>query len=74
MTALKFYFPFYCLNSACRAVDNLADFVQPILDGICALTGWKATLIAGGPEPVHQGKLNVIRYVEFSLSRSGFGA
>ena len=46
-----------------RCIQNLANFVQLILDGICAATGWKATLIAGGPEPANGGRLNVIRSV-----------
>ena len=62
----------FYLNFTRRAIDNLTDFVQPVLDGICAATGWKATLIAGGPEPAHQGRLNVIRYLCRVLS--GLGA
>ena len=46
-----------------RCIQGLTKFVQPILDGICAATGWKATFIAGGPEPAHGGRLNVLRYV-----------
>ena len=41
--------------------------MQPVLDGICAATGWKASLIAGGPEPSHGGRLNVVRFVKFFL-------
>jgi len=35
--------------------------MQPILDGVCALTGGTATLIWGGPEPADQGHLNVVQ-------------
>ena len=45
-------------------------FAQPILDLICDATGWKCSLIAGGPEPAHGGRLNIIRYV-FSITRPG---
>ncbi|PPQ86712.1 hypothetical protein CVT25_012979 [Psilocybe cyanescens] len=34
--------------------------MQPILDSICQSTGWKATLLTGGPEPAHDGLMNVI--------------
>ncbi|KAM6489701.1 hypothetical protein JOM56_014724 [Amanita muscaria] len=41
-------------------IEHLPKFVQPILDLICEHTGWKATLIAGGPEPADGGQLNVL--------------
>ncbi|KDR76072.1 hypothetical protein GALMADRAFT_139832 [Galerina marginata CBS 339.88] len=43
-----------------RCIMGLVQFVQPILDLLCDATGWKATLIAGGPEPAHDGRLNII--------------
>ncbi|PPQ77171.1 hypothetical protein CVT26_008091 [Gymnopilus dilepis] len=43
-----------------KCILGLVRFVQPILDLICEATGWKASFIAGGPEPAHDGKLNVI--------------
>ncbi|PPQ79593.1 hypothetical protein CVT24_010043 [Panaeolus cyanescens] len=43
-----------------RCIQALVHFVEPILDGICAATGWKATLIAGGPEPADEGRLNIV--------------
>ncbi|KDR72463.1 hypothetical protein GALMADRAFT_73731 [Galerina marginata CBS 339.88] len=43
-----------------RCIETLVGFAQPFLDLICEATGWKATLIAGGPEPAHEGRLNVI--------------
>ena len=46
-----------------RCIQGLVRVAQPFLDLICKATGWKATLIAGGPEPAHQGRLNIIRYV-----------
>jgi len=30
---------------------------------ICDATGWKATLAIGGPEPGHDGRLNIVTYV-----------
>lgn len=44
-----------------RCIQGLPQLIQPILDTICAATGWKATFIAGGPEPAHGGRLNVLR-------------
>ncbi|KAH9478970.1 hypothetical protein JR316_0009433 [Psilocybe cubensis] len=44
-----------------RSIQSLPQILQPILDAICAATGWKATLIAGGPEPARGGHLSVIR-------------
>jgi hypothetical protein len=35
----------------------------PILDGVAERTGWRVTLVAGGPEPADMGRLNVLRYV-----------
>ncbi|KAF9053244.1 hypothetical protein BJ165DRAFT_1523956 [Panaeolus papilionaceus] len=43
-----------------RCIESLTRFIQPILDGICSATGWKATLIAGGPEPTRGGTLSVL--------------
>ena len=50
---------FYCA----RCIEGLVGFAQPFLDLICQAMGWKVTMIAGGPEPAHEGRLNVIRYV-----------
>ncbi|PPQ98301.1 hypothetical protein CVT26_013496 [Gymnopilus dilepis] len=43
-----------------RCILGLVRFVQPVLDLVCEATGWKASFIAGGPEPAHDGKLNII--------------
>ncbi|KAF8875013.1 hypothetical protein CPB84DRAFT_1752823 [Gymnopilus junonius] len=43
-----------------RCILGLIRFMHPILDLICKATGWKASFIAGGPEPAHEGKLNII--------------
>ncbi|KAF9470923.1 hypothetical protein BDN70DRAFT_939329 [Pholiota conissans] len=43
-----------------RCIQGLVRFAQPILDIICDVTGWKATLMVGGPEPAQDGKLNII--------------
>ena len=55
------YIPETDLGSRC--IQALVRVAQPFLDLICKATGWKATLIAGGPEPAHEGRLNIIRYV-----------
>jgi len=64
------YVPFMCYillypfsDHLLRCIQGLASFAKPILDLICEATGWKASLIAGGPEPAHEGRLNIIRYV-----------
>ncbi|KAJ3502939.1 hypothetical protein NLJ89_g8658 [Agrocybe chaxingu] len=43
-----------------QCILGLTQFVQPILDLICEATGWKATLVTGGPEPAYGGRLNMI--------------
>ncbi|KAF8202529.1 hypothetical protein BJ912DRAFT_842680, partial [Pholiota molesta] len=43
-----------------RCIYGLVKFMQPILDLVCEATGWSATLMTGGPEPAHGGRLNVI--------------
>lgn len=62
---MTFYFSlfFYSVTDLVfRCIQGLVRFAQPILDMICDVTGWKCTLVAGGPEPAHGGRLNVIRY------------
>lgn len=44
-----------------RIIECLPRFLQPILDMIADHSGWKVTLITGGPEPADGGRLNVIR-------------
>ncbi|KAF8876893.1 hypothetical protein CPB84DRAFT_1852837 [Gymnopilus junonius] len=43
-----------------RCILGLIRFMQPVLDLVCEATGWKASFIAGGPEPAHDGKLNML--------------
>ncbi|KAF9539374.1 hypothetical protein CPC08DRAFT_651195 [Agrocybe pediades] len=43
-----------------RCIQGLVHFIQPVLDMVADATGWKCTFIAGGPEPAHGGRLNVI--------------
>jgi hypothetical protein len=52
-----------------RCIQGLVRFAQPILDLISEATGWKTTLLAGGPEPAHGGRLNVIRYILIACFR-----
>ncbi|KAF8173489.1 hypothetical protein BJ912DRAFT_859330 [Pholiota molesta] len=54
-----------------RCIQGLVHFTQPILDSICAATGWKATLIVGGPEPAEDGRLNILRQVIHSGTTTG---
>lgn len=46
----------------CRVINSIGKFVEPILDLIAEHTGWKLSVIAGGPEPAKGGRLNMIRY------------
>ena len=46
-----------------RAIQGLDRVVKPFLDYICQTTGWKASVIMGGPEPAQGGQLNVVRSV-----------
>ncbi|PPR07728.1 hypothetical protein CVT26_003721 [Gymnopilus dilepis] len=43
-----------------RCILGLVRFMQPVLDLVCEATGWKATFVGGGPEPAHDGRLNII--------------
>ncbi|KAF9470225.1 hypothetical protein BDN70DRAFT_902281, partial [Pholiota conissans] len=45
-----------------QVLKGLPTFVQPILDLISDYTGWKATLLVGGPEPADQGRLNMMSF------------
>ncbi|KAF9471423.1 hypothetical protein BDN70DRAFT_820018, partial [Pholiota conissans] len=45
-----------------RVLAALPNFVQPILDLITQHSGWKATLIVGGPEPADHGRLNIMSF------------
>ena len=46
-----------------RCIEALVRFILPILNLICEAMGWKATLLAGGPEPAMGGRLNMARCV-----------
>ncbi|PPR04544.1 hypothetical protein CVT26_002511 [Gymnopilus dilepis] len=43
-----------------KCILGIVSFVQPILDGMAAATGWKCSLIAGGPEPASGGRLTIV--------------
>ncbi|PPQ84920.1 hypothetical protein CVT26_008766 [Gymnopilus dilepis] len=43
-----------------KCILGLVTFIQPILDGVAAATGWKCSLIAGGPEPASGGRLTIV--------------
>ncbi|KAF9470292.1 hypothetical protein BDN70DRAFT_939839 [Pholiota conissans] len=43
-----------------NVIEGLPAFVQPIIDLIAEYTGWKVTVIAGGPEPADNGRLNIV--------------
>jgi hypothetical protein len=44
-----------------RAINHLATFAGPIIEGIAKATGMHVALLIGGPEPRNGGQLNVIR-------------
>ncbi|KJA12734.1 hypothetical protein HYPSUDRAFT_210178 [Hypholoma sublateritium FD-334 SS-4] len=43
-----------------RVIESLGQIMQPILDLVADHTGWKVSMIAGGPEPADGGRLNVV--------------
>lgn len=57
------------VSASQRCIQGLVQFIQPILDLVRDSTGWTASFIAGGPEPAHEGRLNVIRWAQSSLLR-----
>ena len=63
MCSLFLHLEVHALNRSLSCIQALTRFVLPILDLICDATGWKATLLTGGPEPAHGGRLNMIGYV-----------
>ncbi|PPR07319.1 hypothetical protein CVT26_013679 [Gymnopilus dilepis] len=42
------------------SIQGLVRVSQPFIDALAKRTGWNVTLIAGGPEPAHDGQLNII--------------
>lgn len=47
--------------SLSRIIECLSQFIQPVLDLLADHSGWKVSLIAGGPEPADGGRLHMIR-------------
>ncbi|CAA7268132.1 unnamed protein product [Cyclocybe aegerita] len=43
-----------------RCIQGFIHFMQPIADLAAEALGWKVSVIAGGPEPAHDGRLNMI--------------
>ncbi|KJA13205.1 hypothetical protein HYPSUDRAFT_151852, partial [Hypholoma sublateritium FD-334 SS-4] len=43
-----------------RIIECFPQFIEPILDLIADHTGWKLSLIAGGPEPADGGRLGIL--------------
>lgn len=54
----------YISDTSIRVITNLAKVVEPILDVLAAFTGFKFSLLGGGPEPADGGRLNMIWYVQ----------
>ena len=50
-----------------RCIQGLVRFAQPILELVTEATGWACSMLAGGPEPAHAGRLNMIRWGSFNL-------
>jgi hypothetical protein len=50
-------------NIFARAIDRLAGFLGPIIEGIGNTLGMHVSVLVGGPEPRKNGQINVIRYV-----------
>jgi len=49
-------------------IDNLPITVQTAVDEIERYTGFKALVLVGGPEPLHNGKISTHVYVSHLLS------
>ena len=46
-----------------RAIDNLPGTLQKTAEAIYQQTGWKATIIVGGPYPRLGGRITALAYV-----------
>lgn len=46
-----------------RVITSLAKVVEPILNLLAEHTGFKFSLVGGGPEPADGGRLNMIWFV-----------
>lgn len=53
-----------------RALDGLANTMQPLMEGLSALLGGNISFFWAGPEPRKGGQVNVVSYV-FTLSLHG---
>jgi hypothetical protein len=47
----------------CRCIEQISNFIGPILQGLNIYTGLHATLIVGGPMPTLGGELGTLQYV-----------
>ncbi|PPR07430.1 hypothetical protein CVT24_007229, partial [Panaeolus cyanescens] len=43
-----------------QCISSLPAVVQPLIDLIADATGWKVTLLAGGPCPTHGGRMSMV--------------
>ncbi|PPQ85713.1 hypothetical protein CVT26_006169, partial [Gymnopilus dilepis] len=43
-----------------KAIQGIGRFMQPLLDELCKITGWKAFLVMGGPEPALGRQLSFV--------------
>ncbi|KAF9044029.1 hypothetical protein BJ165DRAFT_1528604 [Panaeolus papilionaceus] len=43
-----------------KCIEALIRVIQPLLDAIVEATGWRVSLIAGGPEPSKNGQMSLI--------------
>ena len=50
-----------------RALDGLANTMQPLLEGLSALLGGNVSFFWAGPEPANGGQVNVVSYVVLRL-------
>ncbi|RDB23228.1 hypothetical protein Hypma_009709 [Hypsizygus marmoreus] len=51
-----------------NCIEGLIKLITPVLDLIRDATGWKVSLLAGGPEPADGGRLNIISIHSGSIS------
>ncbi|THU75533.1 hypothetical protein K435DRAFT_814246, partial [Dendrothele bispora CBS 962.96] len=61
LTAITKLRPLYAKGEIpARCINALAGFLLPIVEKCAEACGWQVTVIAGGPEPADNGRLNVI--------------
>lgn len=48
------------LTFPCRAIETIGAYFDAFSQALGEITGWKFTLLAGGPNPVNGGRIRTI--------------